>query len=103
MPNAYRVYLKCPACKGTGKQLLSQGVDPPVNSEVDCPQCDGTKMELYGWLTEALASDMPDEPEPPAGGGSLLKSSPPTGAKRITNLYVNDAGKTVVEYDDTPV
>jgi hypothetical protein len=30
-------------------------------------------------------------------------SNPPSGGKKVTNLYVNSDGKLVVEYDTTPV
>ncbi len=30
-------------------------------------------------------------------------SKPPSGGKRVTNLYVNSEGKLIVEYDTTPV
>jgi hypothetical protein len=35
-----------------------------------------------------------------AGG---VPSIPPSGFKRVTNLYVNSAGKLIVAYEDTPV
>ncbi len=30
-------------------------------------------------------------------------SNPPSGNKKVVNLYVNNDGKLVVEYDTTPV
>lgn len=37
--------------------------------------------------------------------GEIAKpfSIPPPGCKKVKNLYVNEAGKFVIEYDDTPV
>jgi hypothetical protein len=34
--------------------------------------------------------------------GDIL-SNPPPGCRKVKNIYVNQAGKAVVEYDDTPV
>jgi len=31
-----------------------------------------------------------------------IPSKPPSGGYRITNLYVNDKGKVVVEWSDAP-
>jgi len=39
----------------------------------------------------------------PPGAGDLLVSAPPPGCMKIKNIYVNAAGKTIVEYDDAPV
>jgi hypothetical protein len=30
-------------------------------------------------------------------------SNPPSGSKKVVNLYVNNDGKLVIEYDSTPV
>ena len=44
-------------------------------------------------------------PDAPLTVGALDESisKPPPGGKRVTNLYVNEEGKLVVEYDETPV
>ena len=31
-----------------------------------------------------------------------IKSKPPSGSYKITNLYVDDKGKVVVEWNDVP-
>ena len=35
--------------------------------------------------------------------GGCIDSNPPSGGKKVLNLYVNSEGKLVVEYNETPV
>ena len=38
------------------------------------------------------------------GSGALLVSKPPSGKCKVINIYVDpDTGKTIVEYENTPV
>ena len=33
---------------------------------------------------------------------SITISKPPSGGKRVTNLYISSDGKFIIEYEDTP-
>lgn len=35
--------------------------------------------------------------------GGCIDSIPPSGGKKVLNIYVNSEGKLVVEYNETPV
>lgn len=37
-----------------------------------------------------------------AGLGGGLISAPPQGSFKVTNIYVNSAGKLVIQYSDVP-
>jgi len=45
--------------------------------------------------------DKGDKGDPGLPGDII--SNPPSGCRKVKNLYVNQAGKAIVEYDDTPV
>ena len=34
---------------------------------------------------------------------NIVQSNPPSGKYRVANLYVNENGKLIVEWDDQPV
>lgn len=55
MANVYKLYDICGECKGTG---VVEG-----NVESVCPLCNGAKIILKGYCTEAVT----DVPEVPAG------------------------------------
>jgi len=44
----------------------------------------------------------PGDQGAPGLAGDII-SDPPPGCKKVKNLYVNESGKFVVVYDDTPV
>lgn len=64
-----------------------------------------TKDREKAYKIKKVLSSLVDISDQGGIGGilSTTMSNPPPGYFRVVNLYVNEAGKLIVEYDDQPV
>ncbi len=62
-----------------------------------------TKDRERAYKSKKLISSFVDISDQGGGLGFTTLSNPPPGYFRVVNLYVNGAGKLIIEYDDQPV
>jgi len=64
MADVRRIYRVCQHCGKTGYlvSVTQAGENPPVETQQACPNCNGAKYVLWGWVTDAVF-DSDDELE----------------------------------------
>lgn len=85
-----------------GRQLRPSDVESALGLSAGSVvfSTEGTLLHIE---TPTLTPTQEDSLNSMMGASSFTGASqPPTGAHRVVNLYVNTAGKLVVEYEDTP-
>jgi len=54
MAEGHIIWQQCPSCEGTGvnEKFVSDAYGSGGPSEETCPQCDGDRYVLWGWMSK---------------------------------------------------
>ena len=65
MTDGWKIYRLCDVCWGKGKIMVANPeiTDPPLPPvEIECPQCHGDTIILWGYGYEKSFDELPPEP-----------------------------------------